>query len=161
MSNADIVKPFTGRHMALIFIAFFGVVLCVNIVMSVIAFKSWTGLVVENSYVASQHFNEETAKLNQSVAMGFTHQLHYGAGKLDLTIRNSQGQPVSAGQVDLAIGRPVDNGEDMVLHLQRVAEGKFEVSTKLGTGVWAGRITAKIDGQKEWTQPFRLIVTGE
>ncbi len=49
-------KEFTGRHMWLLAVSFFGVIISVNIVMAVSAARTWTGLVVENSYVASQEF---------------------------------------------------------------------------------------------------------
>jgi nitrogen fixation protein FixH len=40
-------KEFTGRHMLLIMIAFFGVIIAVNITMAVVARQSWTGLVAK------------------------------------------------------------------------------------------------------------------
>ena len=48
---------FTGRHMAIIMVAFFGVIIAVNLTMATLASRSWTGLVVKNSYVESQKFN--------------------------------------------------------------------------------------------------------
>ena len=48
---------FSGRHMLLTMLAFFGVIIGVNLTMAWFARSSWTGLVVENSYVASQEFN--------------------------------------------------------------------------------------------------------
>ncbi len=61
-------KPFTGRHMLFAMLAFFGVIIAVNLTMAVFATKSWTGLVVKNSYVASQAFNRELeqAKVQES-----------------------------------------------------------------------------------------------
>ena len=48
---------FTGRHMAAILIGFFAVVLAVNLMLARLASSTFGGVVVENSYVASQHFN--------------------------------------------------------------------------------------------------------
>ena len=50
-------KRFTGYHMAAILIGFFGVVIAVNVVMATFAARTFGGVVVENSYVASQQFN--------------------------------------------------------------------------------------------------------
>ncbi|TIW70058.1 MAG: cytochrome oxidase, partial [Mesorhizobium sp.] len=44
-------REFTGRHMLFIILGFFGVVIGVNLTMATLASKSWTGLVVENTYV--------------------------------------------------------------------------------------------------------------
>ena len=51
-------RPFTGRHMAMILVAFFGVVIVVNLIMARYASSTFGGIVVENSYVASQEFNK-------------------------------------------------------------------------------------------------------
>jgi nitrogen fixation protein FixH len=50
-------KRFTGFHMTAILVAFFGVVIAVNMVMATYATRTFGGVVVENSYVASQNFN--------------------------------------------------------------------------------------------------------
>ena len=48
---------FTGRHMAAIMLAFFGVVIAINFTMATLAETTFGGTVVDNSYVASQSFN--------------------------------------------------------------------------------------------------------
>ena len=47
--NAEKQFRFTGYHMLAIMVAFFGVVIAVNLTMATFASRSWTGLVVENS----------------------------------------------------------------------------------------------------------------
>ncbi|MFD2579774.1 FixH family protein [Novosphingobium colocasiae] len=56
---------FTGRHMATILVLGFGVVIGINFLMAHYAVSTFGGVVVENSYVASQDFNrwlDEAAK---------------------------------------------------------------------------------------------------
>jgi len=50
--------PFTGKHFAVIIVAFFAVVIGVNLFMATQASATFGGVVVENSYVASQEFNK-------------------------------------------------------------------------------------------------------
>ncbi|WP_421718486.1 FixH family protein [Algiphilus sp.] len=64
-------NPFTGWHFLAIILAFFCVIISVNLFMAWNATNSWTGLVVKNSYVASQHFNEVTAEKRRQLAMGW------------------------------------------------------------------------------------------
>ncbi|TIW01135.1 MAG: cytochrome oxidase, partial [Mesorhizobium sp.] len=47
--SAEMPKPreFTGKHMLVSILAFFAVVIGVNVTMATLALKSWTGLVVE------------------------------------------------------------------------------------------------------------------
>ena len=50
-------RGFTGRHMLAAMLGFFGVVIAVNVVMATLAAKTFSGTVVDNSYVASQQRN--------------------------------------------------------------------------------------------------------
>ena len=50
-------REFTGRDMAMVMVAGFGVVVAVNFYMASLATNGFGGVVVENSYVASQKYN--------------------------------------------------------------------------------------------------------
>ena len=52
----DFFRPteFTGYHMLGVLVLYFGTIITVNLVMARFAITTWTGLVVENTYVASQ-----------------------------------------------------------------------------------------------------------
>lgn len=64
-------RPFTGRHMATILIAFFGVVIAVNFFMAYVAVSGFGGTVVDNSYVASQNYNRWLAEGRAQAALGW------------------------------------------------------------------------------------------
>ena len=64
-------KSFTGRHMTIILVAFFGVVIAVNFTMARLASSTFGGTVVDNSYVASQHYNELLAKAEAQDRLGW------------------------------------------------------------------------------------------
>ncbi|MGE4410267.1 MAG: FixH family protein [Sphingobium sp.] len=66
------VRPFTGYHAAAILIAFFAVVVGVNLVMARFAISTFGGTVVENSYVASQKFNGWLAEARREKELGWT-----------------------------------------------------------------------------------------
>jgi nitrogen fixation protein FixH len=63
--------PFTGRHMTAILVGFFGVVIAVNLLMARFATSTFGGIVVENSYVASQEFNGWLDDARQQRALGW------------------------------------------------------------------------------------------
>ncbi|HUD29953.1 MAG TPA: FixH family protein [Novosphingobium sp.] len=65
-------KPFNGRHMAAILVAGFGVVIAVNFTMAGLASSTFGGVVVENSYVASQHFNRWLDEADKEKALGWS-----------------------------------------------------------------------------------------
>ena len=154
-------KSLTGWHMLMMFVAFFGVVFAVNIFMTVMAVRSWTGLVVEDSYVASQTFNADAASLKKAEALSVSHRLHYENGKLHLSLQGADGKAIAADSVQISIGRPVGEHEDQKLVAVKAVDGQFEAVTKLGAGVWSGELSAKLAGDTVWRQPFRFIVSGE
>ncbi len=64
-------RPFTGWHMTAILVGFFLVVMAVNFTMARLALSSFGGTVVDNSYVASQHYNELLAKAEAQDRLGW------------------------------------------------------------------------------------------
>lgn len=67
-------KSFTGWHATAILIAFFGVVIAVNLTMATFATRTFGGVVVENSYVASQKYNRWLAAAKRQQDLGWTVQ---------------------------------------------------------------------------------------
>ncbi len=60
-ATGKVVRPLTGWHVLAMFVAFFGVIIAVNITMAWKAISTFPGLEVENGYVASQSFDAEMA----------------------------------------------------------------------------------------------------
>jgi nitrogen fixation protein FixH len=151
-------REFTGRDMAFLTVAFFAVVVSVNVLMAFIASGSWSGLVVQNSYVASQHFNEKTAELERSVAMGVHASISYRDGEVHVTFRESSGKAVRAGKASLRIGRPSFDGEDRILQLDCTSGRACRAATQLDPGIWAGEVNAELLVLGPWTRAVRLFV---
>jgi len=74
MSDAPVkkIRPFTGRHAAILLVLFFGVVIAVNLTMARLASGSYGGEVVKNSYVASQNFNKWLGEAQRERSLGWT-----------------------------------------------------------------------------------------
>ena len=161
MKTFSMAKPITGRHILAMFVAFFGVVAAVNILMATAATRSWTGLVVENSYVASQHFNDDVAALRKSAELGVTHRLHIEHGKLVLSLQGADGKPLDAENVQIQFERPFGKTREQNLVATRIAPGQFEAPASLAAGIWNGQLSAPLGGDMIWRQPFRLIAKGE
>ncbi|MFT3987838.1 FixH family protein [Aestuariivirga sp.] len=160
MSDSLQATPLTGRKVAAIFVAFFGVVIAVNTVLAVMAERSWTGLVVENSYVASQTFDKDTAELQKSLDMKIAHMLHFDGSALDLKLTQPDGTPFAVENVKLSLGRPADNEDDQVISLTRIDPGQYQGKASLKRGVWEGEISASMADGDTWRKPVRLIVGG-
>ena len=84
---------FTGGHMLLIMISFFGVVIAVNSYLAYKAVSTFTGTVVDNSYVASQHYNQWLAQGRAEQALGWHTQVRLDAQRhviVGVTDRNGR-----------------------------------------------------------------------
>ena len=144
---------FTGKHMALLVVSFFGVIIAVNVGMAVLSQTSWTGLVVENSYVASQEFEEKRLAHDRQMAAGWQSAFTYDAGVARLTVLDGAGNPVDLGPVALLINRPVGGHDDAKLTPARSADGSYSAPVMLGDGVWEAVASARTS-----TGPFELHV---
>jgi len=154
MSDAETHKgEFTGKHMAILVVSFFGVIFAVNIGMAVLSATSWTGLVVENSYVASQQFEEKRIAHDKQLAAGWQSSFTYEAGMAQLIVRDGAGNPVDLGPVGLLINRPVGGHDDASLTPARATDGSYRAPVTLGDGVWEAVATASTS-----TGPFELHV---
>jgi nitrogen fixation protein FixH len=152
MSEARANKgEFTGRHMLLLALGFFGVVIAVNVGMAVVSSTSWTGLVVENSYVASQEFEEKRLAHDKQQAAGWQASFTYAPGLAQLIVKDGAGNPVDLGPVSLLINRPVGGHDDENLTLSRSPEGGYTATVTLAEGVWDAVATASTS-----TGPFEL-----
>ena len=100
MFKAFTTGPFTGRHIAVILVAFFTVVIAVNIYMARSAITTFGGEVVENSYVASQHYNTWLDEAAKEKALGWQAKAKRDAdGRVSVTLAGAPAEAVLAGDV--------------------------------------------------------------
>lgn len=137
---------FTGTHMLVVMLCFFGTIIAVNITIAVLANTSWTGLVVKNSYVASQQYNGVLADARMQKEKGWHSALSYEAGNFSLTMRDRTGGAVSLQNVALTIGRPAYDRLDHTLALESDGRGSFVATESLAPGVWTLMIEADVNG---------------
>ena len=92
MTTATSQKQFTGKHMLAILVAFFGVIIAVNLTMAFFANSTWSGLIVKNGYVASQSFGKDLERARTQDALGWTVTMKHAADSVTLTFadRNQQ-----------------------------------------------------------------------
>lgn len=140
-------RSFTGRHMALILVAGFGVVIAVNLVMARLAVSTFGGVVVENSYVASQNFNRWLDQAERSKALGWTAQVVRSEGDRVL-VTFAKADP--APQTLVAVARhPLGRLPDVRLEFERGADGGFVSTAALPAGRWVLRMEATA-GEHLW-----------
>lgn len=149
---------FTGRHMLLIMLAFFGTIISVNVTMAYFARASWTGLVVENAYVASQEFNAKMAETRAQEALGWTGNLIVSDGRVRYSLIDAGGNAVRLTAVGVTFMHPVDDREDEHIELVRGGDGTFEAPHTFPDGVWLVEIAADAGLEKPYRETLRIHV---
>lgn len=134
---------FTGRHMLMIMVAFFGTIITVNGYMAYRASSTWTGLIVKNGYVASQDFNHLQEEWRAQAARGWTGDISYASGVITFTLTGKDGEPVILDQVSAQVGRPAFDRDDHSLQLNHAGSGRYEGADVLARGPWAITITGQ------------------
>lgn len=125
-------RPLTGRHVLVIALAAFAVIIGANMTMLFAATGTFPGLVVKNSYVASQGWN---ARAEASAALGWQARVGYGDGAVWVVVHDAAGAPVTVPELRLRVGRPTHDGADRVLTAQWVGDG-YTAPVALDPGRW-------------------------
>jgi nitrogen fixation protein FixH len=145
-------KPFTGWHMFGILFAFFGVVFAVNFTMAAYATGTFGGIVVENSYVASQEFNGWLEKEREQDSLGWTVTDEWrDDGRYAVQV---DGAPETLKV--LAIARhPLGRLPDRQLAFERTGHGTYVSTEELPQGRWTLRLELTAP-EGEWRREKEL-----
>jgi nitrogen fixation protein FixH len=138
---------FTGKHMALVFIGGFALVIAVNLLMASFAVGSFHGTVVDNSYVASQKYNGWLGKAETSKALGWQAVPHRRAADGRVVIEALM-VPDSAA-ITAEAERPLGAREAAALTFIAQGEGRWVSTEPLAPGRWRLRMAIRA-GAQEW-----------
>ncbi|MER9945367.1 FixH family protein [Mesorhizobium sp. M0092] len=146
-------REFTGRHMLFTILGFFGAVIGVNVTMATLANTSWTGLVVENTYVASQQFNEKAEEGRAQAALGWTGKLTIAGGEVRYSLANAGGKPIALRGVKVLFRHPAYEAEDKAVTLAPISGQEFTTRHTPKDGVWI----VEVDADAGLAEPYRDV----
>ena len=130
-------RELTGRRVLIIALAAFGTVIAANLVMLFSATGTFPGLVVKNSYTASQGWNDRDAA---QAALGWLVTVDYAPGALNIRLEDPAGAPVTGAELMLVVGRPSTDAKDRRLRLIPAGDG-YRADLTLAPGAWRYEIT--------------------
>lgn len=148
---------FTGTHMLATMIVFFGVIVAVNFTMATLASRSWTGLVVKNSYVASQQFNQHLEQARQQEKLAWSSSVTYEDGVLEFILRDEDGGLLQPDRIRVLLGRPAFEQQDRRLDVVATDENKNVARIELNDGIWKLQFDA-IANDASYRRDIRLLV---
>ena len=129
-------SPFTGRRALAVIGGGFAVVVAVNIALAVLASRSHPGLVVDNSYIASQKFNGWLAQGRAQKAMGWTVTATATPLALTVTAISPLGTPLAGLDVVASLEHPLGAEPTRNLPLVETAPGTYTAPHGLSAGQW-------------------------
>jgi nitrogen fixation protein FixH len=141
-------RELTGRKVFAIFAGLFGLIIAVNAVMAYSAISTFPGLEVQNSYVASQGFND---RLADQRALGWEVRVEVAGGELRVHVTDPDGTPAEVAGLSATLGRATHTRDDITPDF-RYAQGSFRAPVDLARGNWNLRLVATAPDGTEFRQ---------
>lgn len=142
-------KKFTGYHAAAMIVAFFAVVVAVNMVMARFAVSTFSGTLVDNSYVASQNYNKWLEEARKQQAHGWTaSRVTRLEDKVAMTVRVADNSALQDAEITAIAEHPVGRTDPITLHFVQDPTGTYISGDILPEGRWKLRITIMHRGNK-------------
>ena len=134
-------KPLTGLKVLLILIAFFGVVIGVNVTMMELAITTLPGTDVDSPYAAGLTYEKEIRAAQDQAARKWQVNANIqrgsdGGATLQVEARDAGGRPVTGLKFQGRLERPTDKRADLAVEL-----------TEIGIGIYRGNALAVPPGQ--------------
>lgn len=139
-------RRFTGFHMLVVMIGFFGTVIAVNLVMATMATRTFGGTVVDNSYVASQKFNGWLQEARAQKALGWSLGMTLDARRHPVAVIAAGEIPLTGAVVSAMARHPLGRAPDIALSFAEVSPGRFRAMQALPAGRWLLHVETARDG---------------
>lgn len=147
---------FTGKHMLMVFCGAFGVIITVNLALAYNAVKTFPGVEVKNSYVASQEFDQ---RRTAQESLGWSVYASAQDDQVTLEITDADGNPVEVDRLSATLGRATHVKDDQKPDFQFNGQA-YVAPADLGPGNWNIRMVARAKNGIEFTQRVILHVRG-
>jgi len=141
-------RRFNGWHMTAILVCFFAVVVVVNFTMAIVATRGFGGTVVDNSYVASQRYNEWLAAARRQDELQWTETVSRSDEQLSLRVTTADGM-LAGGAIAAMAEYPLGRSEPVVLEFTETEPGVYLSRQSLDSGRWILRMEIARGGNRK------------
>lgn len=150
-------RPLRGVHVLAMLVAFFGVIIGVNILMATFAVRTFPGLWAKNGYNASQNYNRLLREAEQSAGRHWHASVGEDKGRLVLHLRDQSGQTPRIPELSAIAGRPGSEREDTELLFFPRADG-FLADAPLAPGRWVIAFEARDGETLLWRESVSVTI---
>ena len=165
MSNPDQKRANAfGHWIPWVFVGLFGVVLIANGTMIAVAISTFTGMETVSAYKKGINYNQRLAAAEAQEKLGWAASLDTEAGNAgQITIlfdlKDKQGKPVAAADVQARIDRPLQDGLDQTITFDEIASGRYAATVDLPLeGQWEVEVNAVARGNRyQFTERIQVM----
>ncbi|ERF82304.1 FixH family protein [Bradyrhizobium viridifuturi] len=155
-ATSSTARPITGRFVLITTVAFFAVVISVNMVMMRFAITTLPGTEVDSAYSASLAYQREILAARQQNERGWQVQAHIerrpdGAAAVAIEARDHAGAPLAGLNFLARLQRPTDRRADRAIEVTEAGSGSFHGRAE---GISAGQWDLVIEGDAEGRRMF-------
>ena len=164
MRRSRTPKPLTGRKVFLLLVAFFGVVIGVNLVMMRLAIQTLPGTEVDSAYSASLVYGRAITAAHDQNARNWKVDAHVerngqGGATLQIEARDDNGRPMSGLKFHGRFERPTDRRADLPVVLAEVGIGVYRGSAlAMASGQWDLVLEGVAAGQRMFLSKNRVLL---
>jgi len=152
----------TGRKVLFMLLAFFGVVMVVNVAMIKAAISTFGGVDTKSSYEAGRQFKAEEARAAAQNERNWTVDEKLATSAegqaLTVTIADEHGAPVTGIDVEAVMAHPIDERRDVAIALSETTAGSFRGVGPVSPGVWQLDLVITRDGTQLFRSRNRVLV---
>jgi len=136
--TARATKPFriTGWHVLFSVVGFFGVVIAVDALFLVLAYRSHPGQVSVTPYEDGLAYNRAVAQRRAQAQLGWSATAAQGAGGVVIEVADAKGSPVPGLKLTGQLRRPATEAGEIVLTFAEAAPGRYIAPAKPDSGAW-------------------------
>ncbi len=163
-ASAPATRPLTGRFVLTALVAFFAVVIGVNLVMMRLAISTLPGTEVDSAYSASLAYQREILAARQQNDRDWRVDAHIergpdGTAALNLHAKDRSGSSLVGLAVSGRLERPTDRRADRAIEIVERGGGNYRGTAQgVAPGQWDLVIEADADGKRMFLSRNRIVL---
>ncbi|MGO4714088.1 FixH family protein [Bradyrhizobium sp. 2TAF24] len=157
-------RPLTGRVVLVMVVAFFAVIISVNVVMMTLAVKTLPGTEVDSAYRASLAYGGEIKAAEAQAQRQWRVGAHVareadGGAALQVEALDRDGAPLDGIAFSSRLERPADQNGDRVVVLTGIGQGRYRGRVAdVGPGQWDLVIEGERAGERVFLSRNRVVL---
>ncbi|MGY8661958.1 FixH family protein [Bradyrhizobium sp. UFLA05-109] len=157
-------KPLTGTTVLIILVAFFGVVIGVNVTMMKLAIATLPGTDVDSPYAAGLTYEKEIAAARGQAERKWEVDAKIersadGGATVRIEARDATGRPVTGLKFSGRLERPIDKRADLSVELAEIGIGVYGGNAKaVAPGQWDLVLEGDARGERMFMSRNRVIL---